>query len=136
MIILSDAKVDDFTNKTLDPYFSELVKKTKRDNFFVPTKEWIACTDPSTPMACAMAWARDSNEWNCDYVLSQAYNGTDLLKSGYASGAVPIARLQISKGALRLGTWLNRIVSGWYDKNRDVILRTNPSWELGPGGGE
>jgi hypothetical protein len=37
-------------------------------------------------------------------------NGTDLGTSGYATGAVPIVELQISKAALRLGTWLNKLV--------------------------
>ncbi|KAK2793005.1 hypothetical protein FQN52_002152 [Onygenales sp. PD_12] len=136
LIVLSDAKVEDFSNKTIDPYFSELLHKSKKDNFFIPTKDWVACTDPSTPIACAMAWARDSNEWNCDYVFSQILNGTDLLESGYATGAYPIVKLQISKSALRLGTWLNNIVAGRYNKDREVLLQTNPSWVDGPNGGK
>ncbi|KKZ60849.1 hypothetical protein EMCG_04439 [[Emmonsia] crescens] len=131
-IIMADAKVDEgFSNKTIDPYFSKLLSRIKKDNFFIPTHEWLECTDPSTPIACALAWARDSNALTCDYVFSQVFNGTDLLESGYASGAFPIVQLQVSKSALRLATWLNRIVGGWY-KDREVILQTNPSWLLGP----
>ncbi|PGG97785.1 hypothetical protein AJ79_09083 [Helicocarpus griseus UAMH5409] len=133
LILMADAKADkDFSNKTIDPYFSDLLSRTRKDTFFSPTHEWLACSDPSTPVACALAWARDSNAWTCDYVFSQIFNGTDLLESGYASGAFPIVRLQVSKGALRLGTWLNRIVEDWYKKDREVILQTNPSWVDGP----
>jgi hypothetical protein len=72
----------------------------------------------------------------CDYVYSQAFNGTNLATSGYATGAFPIVELQISKAVLRLGTWLNKLVAGDYDRGRDVVLQTNPSWLLGPDGGE
>ena len=64
------------------------------------------------------------------------FNGTDLLESGYASGAFPIVELQVSKGALRLAKWLNNLVAGKYNPDREVILRTNPSWVDGPSGGE
>jgi len=71
---------------------------------------WLACTNPSTPEECATSWAKESNRWDCDYVYSRVVNGTDLGTSGYATGAVPIVELQISKAALRLGTWLNKLV--------------------------
>jgi hypothetical protein len=73
---------------------------------------WIACTDPSRPEECAESWAKESNKWDCDYVYSRVRNGTDLGEDGYAYGAVPIVELQISKAALRLGTWLNKLVDG------------------------
>lgn len=38
------------------------------------------------------------------------HNDTDLGTDGYAQGAVPIVELQMSKAALRLGTWLNMLV--------------------------
>ncbi|EEQ91180.2 uncharacterized protein BDCG_06300 [Blastomyces dermatitidis ER-3] len=63
--------------------------------------------------------------------LQPVFNDTDLLETGYASGAVPIVQSQVSKFALRLATWLNRLVGGWY-RDREVILRTHPSWMLGP----
>lgn len=83
-----------------------------------------------------MSWARDSNEWNCDYVYSQIFNNTDLLTSGYAEGGFPIVELQVSKAALRLGTWLNQIVRGHYNTDRQVILENWPSWVNGSTGGE
>ncbi|MCJ1310074.1 hypothetical protein MMC25_003735 [Agyrium rufum] len=134
-IIYSDANVTRFSNTSLDPFMSGLVSRIKADTFFEPTSEWISCIDPSTPTNCALEWARDTNSWTCDYVYSQIFNGTDLLTSGYASGAYPIVELQVSKAALRLGTWLNTLVSGNYDMSRQVILRTNPSWVLGPDAG-
>ncbi|OJD21781.1 hypothetical protein ACJ73_06876 [Blastomyces percursus] len=131
-IITADAKVDNgFSDQTIDPYFSKLLSRIKSDNFYIPTQEWAECTDPSTPIACALAWSRDANALTCDYVFSQVFNGTDLLESGYASGAFPIVQLQVSKSALRLATWLNRLVGGWY-RDREVILETHPSWVLGP----
>lgn len=112
------------------------MSRIKADTFFIPTASWIECTDPSTPIACALSWARDSDNWNCDYVFSQVFNGTDLLESGYASGAFPIVELQVSKGALRLATWLNNLVSRNCNMDREVILRTNPGWVEGPSGGK
>ena len=73
---------------------------------------WLACSDPSTPKECATRWAKESNRWDCDYVYSRVRNDTDLGTDGYATGAVPIVELQISKAALRLGTWLNNLVLG------------------------
>lgn len=134
-IIQTAGNVTEFTNKTLAPFFHNLVSRTNEDNFFIPVDDWIACTDPSTPIACALSWARDSNEWNCDYVYSQIFNDTDLLTNGYAAGGIPIVELQVSKAALRLGTWLNEIVRGQYNQDREVILQNYPSWVNGSTGG-
>jgi hypothetical protein len=71
---------------------------------------WLSCVDPSTPEECATSWAKESNRWDCDYVYERVQNDTDLGTDGYATGAVPIVELQISKAALRLGTWLNKLV--------------------------
>jgi hypothetical protein len=111
-----------------------MVKRIKQDNFFSPTSEWVSCTDPSTPVPCAISWARDTNEWTCDYVYSQIFNGTDLATSGYAEGAWPIVEIQTAKAALRMATWFNKLVDGLY-KEREVILDTVPSWVLGPSEG-
>lgn len=135
-IIHSAANVSQFSNLTLSPYFSSLVSRTLADTFFQPTAEWLACTDPSTPIECAVSWARESNAWTCDYVYSQPFNGSDLLTSGYAEGAVPIVEIQVAKAALRLGVWLNRLVAGEFKEDRQIVLGTNPSWTLGPSGGE
>ncbi|THX00299.1 nuclease PA3 [Aureobasidium pullulans] len=135
-IVYADANVTGFPNNTIQPFFKHLVSRIREDDFSIPTAEWIACSDPSTPLECALSWARDSNALTCDYVYSQAFNGTNLATSGYATGAFPIVELQISKAVLRLGTWLNKLVAGDYDRGRDVVLQTNPSWLLGPDGGE
>jgi hypothetical protein len=71
---------------------------------------WLKCADPATPELCASAWAVESNRWTCDYIYKHAQNDTDLGANRCAAGAVPIVELRIAKGALRLGTWLNRIV--------------------------
>jgi len=128
-IIYSRANKTSFSNQTIDPYFEDLVKRIKADNFFEPTDKWTACTDPATPVACAMEWAKDSNIWNCDYIYSQDFTAPDLKTSGYFEGAYPIVELQMSKAALRLGTYLNNLVAGKYDKEREVLLRTNPAWK-------
>lgn len=89
---------------------------------------WLACSDPATPVECAAHWAHESNAWTCDYVYSRLDNTTDLAKNGYAVGAVPIVELQISKAALRLATWLNKLVDGvdgkWKDRfGEQVVLK-------------
>jgi hypothetical protein len=127
-IIYSAANKSSFSNMTIDPYFTALAKRVKKDNFFTPTSKWLACTDPATPVACAMEWAADSNIWNCDYVYSQDFTKPDLKTSGYFEGAYPIVEIQMSKAALRLGTWLNALVAEKYNTEREVILRVNPAW--------
>jgi hypothetical protein len=111
-----------------------MVSRIRKDDYFVPTAEWLSCTSPSTPSGCAMVWARDTNEWTCDYVYSQIFNGTDLATSGYAEGAWPIVEIQTAKAALRMATWFNRLVDGLY-KEREVVLELVPSWIEGPAGG-
>lgn len=127
-IIYYSANKTSFSNQTIDPYFNSLTERIRKDVFFTPTEEWISCTDPATPIKCAMEWAVDSNQWNCDYVYSQNFYATDLSTSGYFAGAKPIVEVQMSKAALRLATFLNAIVEGRYDKEREVILRVNPAW--------
>ncbi|KAF4305147.1 S1/P1 nuclease [Botryosphaeria dothidea] len=135
-IIYSDADVSIFPNTSIEPFFVDnLLPRILADSFSEPTADWLSCTDPSTPIACALSWARESNAWTCDYVYSQKFNNTDLATSGYAEGAFPIVELQVSKAALRLGTWLNRLVEGRYDRDREVVLQTTPSWVGGPNEG-
>lgn len=128
-IIYSRANKTSFSNMTIDPYFNGLVQRIKEDNFFTPTEKWITCTDPATPVTCAMKWATDSNIWNCDYVYSQDFTKSDLKTSGYFEGAYPIVEIQMSKASFRLATWLNALVDERYDKEREVVLRVNPAWK-------
>lgn len=133
-IIYSLGGVTTFGNETLHPFFSKMVRRLHSDNYFIPTSEMISCTNPGTPQACAMNWARDTNEWTCDYVYSQIFNGTDLATSGYSKGAYPIVEVQTAKAAIRMATWFNKLVEGSY-RERDVFFETVPSWVLGPMGG-
>jgi hypothetical protein len=88
------------------------VSRIRKSDFTPLPTLWLACTDPFTPEECATTWAKESNKWDCDYVYSKIHNGSDLGTDGYADGAVPIVELQMSKAALRLGTWLNKLVKG------------------------
>jgi hypothetical protein len=101
-----------FSNQSIDPFFSGLVSRIRKDQFYSAPYMWLACTDPSKPEICAESWAKESNKWDCDYVYSRVQNDTDLGDDGYATGAVPIVELQISKAAFRLGAWLNKLVEG------------------------
>ncbi|KAF2174889.1 nuclease PA3 [Zopfia rhizophila CBS 207.26] len=132
----SDANVTQFSNLSISPFFTSLVSRIRENNFSEPTSQWLSCTDPSAPLACAFAWARESNALTCNYVYNRPLNNTDLATSGYAEGAYPIVELQISKAALRLGTWLNRLVERRYNPNGQVILKTNPSWADGSSGAQ
>lgn len=73
---------------------------------------------------------------NCDYVYAKAIDGVDLATSGYASGAFPIVELQMSKGILRLGTWLNGLVDGEDGRGQGLVVQTDQSWEMGSDRGE
>ncbi|KAL0264870.1 hypothetical protein SLS55_000823 [Diplodia seriata] len=140
-IIYSAANVSSpFPNATgLAPFFADrLLPRILADDFpDAPRADWLACADPETPVKCALAWARDSAAWNCDYVFAQDTNATkDLATSGYAEGAFPIVELQVSKAALRLATWLNAMVEGAYrGEDRELMVQTTPSWVGGPNGG-
>ncbi|ROT43185.1 nuclease P1 [Sodiomyces alkalinus F11] len=124
-----------FGNETIDPFFEAMVHKIQEDSYFVPTKSWLSCADPSTALDCPLEWARDANQWNCDYAFSQTVgNGTDLLYSGYAAGAWHIAEVQMAKAVLRIATWFNRLADCQL-KERDVIINLVPSWSGGPNGG-
>ncbi|KAH6689442.1 nuclease P1 [Plectosphaerella plurivora] len=133
-IVYSLANVTAFPTTGIAPFFTKLVEKIRADTFFTPVDEWTRCTTPGTPLACPIAWARDSNEWNCDYAFSQVTNAPDLLTSGYAEGAWPIVEIQMAKAALRTATWFNRLVENCFHE-RDVIYQPNPSWVGGPNGG-
>jgi hypothetical protein len=99
-----------FSTQSIDPFFSNLVLRIRKDLFYEAPYMWLACSDASTAEKCAAGWATESNRWTCDYVYKHASNDTDLGTNGYAFGAVPIVELQISKAAYRLGTWLNNLV--------------------------
>jgi hypothetical protein len=94
------------------------VSRIHKDQFYEAPSTWLKCSDPVTPEHCATRWATESNRWTCDYVYSRVRYDTDLATDGYALGAVPIVELQISKAALRLGTWLNNLVKT-VDDERD-----------------
>lgn len=101
-----------FSNQSIAPFFSGLVSRIRKDQFYEAPYMWTACTDPAKAIECATRWAHESNQWTCDYVYSRVNQSVDLAKDGYAFGAVPIVELQISKAALRLATWLNNLVGG------------------------
>jgi hypothetical protein len=124
-----------FSNTSISPFFSTLFERIRADTLFVPVTEMLACSDPSTALGCPLAWARESNAWTCDFVYSQVFNDTDLLTSGYARGAHPIAEVQVARAAVRLAKWLDTVVAGDYKRDREVVLIENPSWVLGPDAG-
>ncbi|KAL5373601.1 hypothetical protein DPSP01_012600 [Paraphaeosphaeria sporulosa] len=110
-----------FSNQTIAPFFEGLVSRIRKDLFWEAPYMWLACSDPSTPVECATRWARESNKWTCDYVYSRVNATSDLAEDGYAAGGVPIVELQISKAALRLATWLNKLVGEENQKQVDQI---------------
>ena len=56
---------------------TELISQIQNGGFLEPTYQWLACSEPSTPLKCALTWARESNAWT----------------NGYAEGAYPIVEL-------------------------------------------
>lgn len=110
-----------FSQLSIDPFFQSLVHRIRTDDFEVPKHKWLSCSDPTTPQDCALHWALESNKWNCDYVYGALRNDTDL-SGDYAHNAFPIVELQISKAALRLGTWLNKLVEWTYDPDEQNEL--------------
>lgn len=128
-IVYYHAYVQSFSFYTISPYFSALAKRVKKDDFPVPRDDWELCMDPSIPLSCAMHWASETNSLNCDYVYSQDFGAEDLSTSGYFEGAYPIIDIQLSKAAYRLAMWLNYLVQGMYNKEREVSVRVSPAWK-------
>jgi len=66
--------------------------------------------------AITTAFAQESNEYVCTYVLSDprgpnSYNGAELF-GAYTEGAVPIVEISLARAAVRLAAWLNLIFAG------------------------
>ncbi|KAJ4358227.1 uncharacterized protein N0V89_002807 [Didymosphaeria variabile] len=93
-----------FSNETIAPFFEYLVSRIRKDLFL----------------------------GSSIYVASIRLNATsDLAADGYAAGGVPIVELQISKAALRLATWLNKLVG----EERQKQFDQHPSRETSPARG-
>ena len=123
-ILYADAGVTSFPNSTLHPFFAGIVSRINDDYFFEPVDDCVVCTDLSRSLQCALVWARESNDWTCQYVYSHKITETDLLTSGYAEGAYPIVELQTAKAAKRLSIWLDALVAGSYQRDRKVVQQT------------
>jgi hypothetical protein len=123
LILYADARVPVFSYSELSPFFKSLLDRVPEDDFLEPAADWVKCTDPKTPVDCALHWAKESNQWTCDYVYGKLQNDTDLVTSGYAKGAYPIVEMQVTKAAVRLGTWLNRLVQGEFEDGGEGVLR-------------
>lgn len=101
-----------FSQKEIDPFFTELVNRTQSDVLPIPRHKWLLAQSPDQALYWAEQWAKDSNGLNCDFVYGRYVNGSDLyLENDYAKDAFPILELQIAKAAWRLGGWLNAIAA-------------------------
>lgn len=80
-IIYADSGVSKFSNLSISPFMTELISRIQNNDFLEPIYQWLACSEPSTPLECALTWARESNAWTCDYVYSHVFNNTNLLTS-------------------------------------------------------
>ncbi|KZS89357.1 nuclease Le1 [Sistotremastrum niveocremeum HHB9708] len=67
--------------------------------------------DTIPELACPLAWAQDSNTFDCSVVFNFV-NGTDLCTGSYFNTAIPIIDTQIAKQGYRLAAWLNVIFDG------------------------
>lgn len=69
------------------------------------------CHDLNKAADCSLAYADETNQWICDYVLKDdvaGVKGKDLSKE-YYEGAVPIVELQIGRAGRRLAAWINAL---------------------------
>jgi len=120
-------------NNSVTGFASTLATRIKSGAYQASASEWINCsstTDPARtvsedlaghammhprraimPLACPLAWARDSNALDCSAVFTYT-NGTDLCTSSYYTKAAPIIEEQIAKHGYRLAAWLNVLFDG------------------------
>jgi hypothetical protein len=113
---------DGFSATEIDPYFVQLRQRIWEDRFREPRQEWNMCDmDARRGTYCPELWAKDSNAIVCDYGYGRYVNGTDLLDSGYASGAIHIVEQQLAKAAWRLSGWFNFLAYRLLGANGDLI---------------
>ncbi|KAH9938884.1 nuclease Le1 [Epithele typhae] len=64
-----------------------------------------------TPLACPLAWAAESNAFDCTVVFNFT-TGEDLCSGAYFNAAIPVIDLQLAKQGFRLAAWLNVLFDG------------------------
>jgi len=113
---------------TVSKQFSEqlLASVQSGGTYAQDVSSWVSAwniNSPSSPYsilntveAIATTFAQESNEYVCQYALSDpngpnAYNGEEI-GGTYSTGAVPIVELQLAKAGVRLAAWLNLIFAG------------------------
>jgi hypothetical protein len=70
------------------------------------------CVDVVEAETCTVAWAKEINRINCDYVFQpsiEQINGTDL-SGAYFVGAKPIVEHLVGKAGVRLAAWIESMV--------------------------
>ncbi|KZP22798.1 nuclease Le1 [Athelia psychrophila] len=71
----------------------------------------VLAANTTTPLACPMVWAQESNAYDCSNVFDYT-TGDDLCTGAYFKASIPIINLQIAKQGYRLAAWLNVIFDG------------------------
>ncbi|KAJ7778155.1 S1/P1 nuclease [Mycena metata] len=133
---------DNYSNSVIT-WANALVERIQTGTFnSAAVSSWISCSSTTTPatiqddistllasenelesgavipLACPLAWAVDSNQFDCSYVFN-FQTGTDLCTSGYYTGAVPIVRFLFESAKQdelmfsRLKLKLQRVVIVW-----------------------
>lgn len=97
-----------YSSATLESFSQALIKRIDDGGFDGDVQEWISCSDITRAAECALAWAKDSNAYNCKYVLKTDVEGKEL-EGEYYEGAKPLIELQIAKGGYRLAAWINAL---------------------------
>ncbi|KZS96029.1 nuclease Le1 [Sistotremastrum niveocremeum HHB9708] len=89
-----------------------LIGTTIEDDIALTRKNARRSTQVTLPeLACPLAWAQDSNSFDCSIVFSYT-TGEDLCTGSYFNAAIPIIDTQIAKQGYRLAAWLNVIFDG------------------------
>lgn len=89
-----------------------------------------ACTDVKGATGCATSWAAESNALVCSFVMAK---GVDWLRGRelggeYYQGPVPVIEGQIFKAGMRLGAWLEAMVSA--SETVDAVMELDKELEL------
>ena len=96
------------SSSTTESFSQALIKRIDDGTYDDEKDEWVACSDIARAADCALAWAKDSNKGNCEYVLKTDVEGKEL-EGEYYEGAKPLIEIQIAKGGYRLAAWINAL---------------------------
>ena len=91
-------------------FAQSLIDEIDSGEYSSQKSSWVSCVDIDNAQQCALEWAQDANQINCQYVLVDDETNQEL-DGDYYTGAEPYILQQIAKGGYRLGAYINNLAA-------------------------